>query len=493
MRRNSHALAVSCLAARCFAVRCFALLVLLNFVLLTRAHVGNPYVFYEGNAGPYQLRVSIQPPEVVPGRAQINVRVHNGTPAKVTALPVRWDTGRKGSPPPDLAQPVKGETNLFSTEIWLMDFGAYSVFVDVEGALGAGTAIVPLNSTSNKRLEMSKSATIGFLAAGFVLAALLVFIVGAAVRESVLPPDAGPEQLRRRRARFGMAATVVILTLLLLKGNAWWSHVDAEFRNNRLFRPIEVETNIRTNTADYTLVLRANSGDKDWRDRTPLVADHGKLMHLFLIKQDYMQAFAHLHPTKTESDMFEAPLPPLPEGSYSVYAEVTHESGFARTLVSTVNLPPPASFPPRADPDDSWWPEMSAGIKIRQLNSGPFVSREEVVLRFDALGADGQPALLEPYMGMWSHAAVRAADGSVFTHLHPSGTISMTAQELFARRERGEDLKKPIDVMCGRPERELLFPYSFPKPGAYRMWVQVKSNGRVITKPFDIQVVPQKS
>jgi len=95
-------------------------------------------------------------------------------------------------------------------------------------------------------------------------------------------------------------------------------------------------------------------------------------------------------------------------------------------------------------------------------------------------------------MGMWSHAAVRASDGSVFTHLHPSGTISMTAQELFARRERGEDLKKPIDVMCGRPERELVFPYSFPKAGKYRMWVQVRASGEVITKAFDFEVLPPR-
>lgn len=109
------------------------------------------------------------------------------------------------------------------------------------------------------------------------------------------------------------------------------------------------------------------------------------------------------------------------------------------------------------------------------------------------MSADGHAAPLEPYMGMWSHAAVRAQDGTVFTHLHPSGTISMTAQELFARRERGEDLKKPIDVMCGRPERELVFPYSFPKAGIYRMWVQVKSGGRVVTQHFDLEVLPPKA
>ena len=478
------------------AVRWPLLLLLLALVFETSAHVGNPYVFYEGTAGPYQVRVSIQPPEVVPGRAQINVRVHNGTPDTVTALPVRWDAGRKGAPPPDSALPVKGETNLFSTELWLMNFGAYSIFVDVAGSLGSGTAIVPLNSVSTQRLEMSKGAIIGFSVAGFVLVVLLVFIVGAAVRESVLPPNAGAEQLRTGRARLGMIAAVAVISMMLWKGNAWWSEVDAEFRSNRLFRPIEIESSLRAEGNTRVLTLRADASDSDWRDQTPLVADHGKLMHLFLIKSDDMGSFAHLHPIKVDSDRFEAPLPPLSSGNYSIYAEVTHESGLARTLVSKVTIDKVEASLPTLDPDDSWWPNDTAGtadVEIRHLNPSLIRVREEVLLRFDALGPDDAPAPLEPYMGMWSHAAVRAKDGSVFTHLHPSGTISMTAQELFARRERGEDLKKPIDVMCGRPERELVFPYSFPKPGFYRMWVQVKSGGKIITQPFDFEALPPEA
>jgi hypothetical protein len=385
---------------------------------------------------------------------------------------------------------------LFSTELWLMNFGAYSIFVDVAGSLGKGTAIVPLNSVSNKRLEMSKGAIIGFSVAGFVLITLLVFIVGAAVRESVLPPNAGAEQLRTGRARIAMIAAVAFISLLLWKGNAWWTNVDAEFRNNRLFRPIEIESSIRSEGNGRMLVLRANSSDKDWHEQTPLVADHGKLMHLFLIKSDDMGAFAHLHPIKIDSDRFEAPLPPLTAANYSIYAEVTHESGLARTLISNLRIDQVNSSGSTVDSDDSWWPNDIVGtsdVKIRHLNPKPIRVREEVLLRFDALGPDDAPAPLEPYMGMWSHAAIRAKDGSVFTHLHPSGTISMTAQELFARRERGDDLKKPIDVMCGRPERELVFPYSFPKPGIYRMWVQVKSGGKIVTQHFDFEVLPREA
>ena len=69
------------------------LFLLLAFAMLlpAEAHVGSPNVFYQGEAGPHQVLISIQPPEVVPGRAQINVRLLNGAATKVTALPVRWD------------------------------------------------------------------------------------------------------------------------------------------------------------------------------------------------------------------------------------------------------------------------------------------------------------------------------------------------------------------------------------------------------------------
>src|SRR3954466_14034515 len=107
------------------------------------AHLGSPNVFFEGPAGPYPVRVTIQPPDVVPGLAQIHVRVHSGQPQTVTVLPVRWDAGTRGAPPPDIAKLVPGETNLFTAQLWLMNSGAYSVFVDVSGPEGHGTAIVP--------------------------------------------------------------------------------------------------------------------------------------------------------------------------------------------------------------------------------------------------------------------------------------------------------------------------------------------------------------
>src|SRR5207253_9311960 len=65
-----------------------------------------------------------------------------------------------------------------------------------------------------------------------------------------------------------------------------------------------------------------------------------KMMHLFLIHDVAPKAFAHLHPVQKARTVFEAPLPPLPAGSYHLYADVTHENGFAETLTATAEIPP---------------------------------------------------------------------------------------------------------------------------------------------------------
>jgi hypothetical protein len=98
---------------------------------------------------------------------------------------------------------------------------------------------------------------------------------------------------------------------------------------------------------------------------------------------------------------------------------------------------------------------------------------------------------------MAAHAIVVRDDQSVFIHLHPMGTVAPASQKAFALRDRGDTTARgrlrpealaadamPAMNMSG----ELTFPYEFPEPGRYRIWVQAKPASRVLTGTFDVDV-----
>jgi hypothetical protein len=95
----------------------------------------------------------------------------------------------------------------------------------------------------------------------------------------------------------------------------------------------------------------------------PLVPDHGKLVHLFLLREGTRDAFAHVHPVRTKGSIFEVIVPAtLPEGRYTVFCDLTFEGGSSSTAMTSVELPPAPSLAEvkkddargEPDPDDSW-------------------------------------------------------------------------------------------------------------------------------------------
>ncbi len=114
---------------------------------------------------------------------------------------------------------------------------------------------------------------------------------------------------------------------------------------------------------------------------------------------------------------------------------------------------------------------------------------------------DGSPSVLEPYMGMLSHAAVLRDDGSLFVHLHPAGSINLTAQRRFTEVEAdgtgagagGAAEHQEPGHTATPPTNTVTFPFVFPEPGAYRIVVQVKPGAEVETAAFDVDIGEEPS
>ena len=504
-------------------------------LVVASAHVGTSNAYFDGAAGPYPVRVIVRTPGVIPGLAQVTVRVlGSAQPGSVTVRPLRWDAGLEGAPPADTARAVAGEPGLYAAELWLMTTGAYSVRVAVEGDAGSGVALVPVNAVAERRLEMSLWMAFPLVGAALFLFVGAVTIFGAAVRESVLAPGAEPSPARRLGAVWAMLVGGSVLALLLWGGWAWWGAVDSAYRAG-MFRPLATSSAVTGAGPEAALTLTID--DPSWRGRewTPLIPDHGKLMHMFLVRDD-LAAFAHVHPQSADSRSFVTAMPPLPAGTYRIYADIVHESGFAQTLVDTVRVEgaPAADQPvaaagvasspaagtsaasassaPQLDADDSWgvFPArgqatggtftLPSGRRVTRLGGWAPQVDEEVMLELEVSEPDGSPAALEPYMGMLSHAAVTTPDGSVFVHIHPSGSISMAAMARFeaGAGDAGADspvMAMPMQLMSGRGTggtSRVGFPFVFPEAGDYRVFVQVKTAGTVETAAFDVAVTERR-
>lgn len=483
----------------------------LALAALTSAHVGSPDTWFEGPAGPYPVRVLVRSPRVIPGLADVTVWVTGNGVAKVWATPAYYNAGEHGLPPADTAQVVAGQPGTYTVPLWIMAPGSYSIRVSVSGAQGTGTALVPISAAAFSIKNMSVGLGIVLAAAGLFLVAGLITIVGAATRESVLPAGVEPDPSRRRRARFAMGITAAIILGLLWGGKVWWDAEDQAYRRG-LGRPWQADVTVVRDSGGVRQ-LRLTLPDSVWNERrvTPLVPDHGKLMHLFLASAERGDGFAHLHPVALNTSSFEAPLPPLPAGRYYVFADVTHESGFARTIVGSVTLPAPDSAAAQVaapDPDDAWLAASPAkgtasledGATLAWEGRGPRRVDQDAGLRFAIREPDGSPGRVEPYLGMAGHAVVMREDGGVFIHLHPMGTISTTAQVLLTERTAADTawgaLGKRLTAngaLAGHADQPghtlvmpgtFTFPYAFPDTGSYRVWVQVKRHGKIETVSF---------
>ena len=459
------------------------------------AHVGSPDVFYEGEAGPYRLLVTVRPPQVIPGVAEVEIRSASPEVRQVRIVPLPMTgLGAKLAPVPDLAKPSQEDPQFYTGSLWLMATGSWQVRVAVDGTRGPGTVSVPVPALSTRILSMQRALAAVLIPLALVLAGGLISIIGAGAREAQLAPGEEPDAARVRRARVAMAVTALAVVGALWLGNQWWRAEAGGYERN-VFKPLGLRATVENGNR---LVLRLEEPGWLNRQTDDLVPDHDHLMHLYMIRVPEMDLAWHLHPELTGPATFVQQLPSMPAGRYALYGDIVHASGFPDTATAQVDLPTIAGQPLVGDDAGGAGPRLEKADYNRSVailpdgyrmiwdrDPGPVRARQPYELRFRLENGLGNPASdMELYMGMQGHAAIVSPDGSVFAHIHPSGSVPMPALRLAG------DVNPHAEhamMVSGLPP-DVSFPYGFPKPGAYRLFVQVKRGGNVETGVFDARV-----
>jgi len=473
------------------------------------AHIGSPDVFLDGMAGPYRALVTVRPPYAIPGVADVEVLVMASDVARVRIVPLPL-TGRGAAfaPVPDVAERSAADPRLFVGHLWMMTAGAWQVRVTIAGAQGEHTLSVPVPTLPQATLAMTRAVRALLFVLMVLLCAGFIAIISAMAREARLDAGEKPDAGARRHGRIAGAIAAAVVIASVFFGNQWWTAEASDYARY-VYKPLTATPAV-TPAGALQLELR----DPGWiasRRLDDLVEDHGHLMHLFVVSPA-LDRLWHLHPSQVATGRFEHRLPEMPAGSYELFADVVHKTGVSETITGTLAAPAIEGAVPAGD--DSVWAESASTVRLKPdttndpvrlkadttsdisvLSDGgrlvwvrdeaPLVPKRLTVFTFRVEDAAGQPVKdLELYMGMPGHAVFIKRDRRVFAHVHPTGSAPMAAIEIAMP---GADPHAQHRAATGIPPT-VSFPYGFPEPGDYRIFVQIKRSGSVQTGAFDVTV-----
>jgi len=488
------------------------------------AHVGSPDVFFEGDAGPYKLFVTVRMPDVIPGVAQVEIRSQSPGVSAIRVQPLRLTgAGSQFAPIAEALHATSGDVQFFTGHIWLMEFNTLQLRVEASGDRGNGTLAIPVMAEAQRTLAMNRPLGVLLFALMLFLAVSSVLILRAALGEAKLEPGSSLETRNARRLRWTTAIAAVVVIAIIVLGNTWWK-ANANAYSLRIMKPPVVRAVL--DGGDHlslmapegqSSIFKVSRSRAEMNETLPwsqvlsdLRPDHGHLMHLFLVREPGWNYFLHLHPERDANAFFSHTLPNLPAGHYQIFADVVTGSGLAVTMIGQTDLPQITGSPLHGDDSLAAAPAQSPasesqtsapvtdGRMIWERSNEPIHARTALELKFRVEDSHGAPVgNLEPYMGMAGHLVVLKSDGSVFAHVHPAGSVAMASLEL-AQQSLGSSSESEVRMsdmpgMKMAPSTfgpEVSFPYGFPQAGDYRLFVQVKRNGQVQIGVFDLAVQP---
>jgi hypothetical protein len=204
-----------------------------------------------------------------------------------------------------------------------------------------------------------------------------------------------------------------------------------------------------------------------------LLVVHTERIHLLIVDES-LADYHHEHPVPSdEPGVYEFTLTPRRNGPYRVFADIV-PAGSNVQEYAVCDLPGKAPKGDAVAKDGSATSGAGDGLRVNLAwNTGGLALRAQQPINASILtsGMDGKPFdQLEPVMGAYAHLVAFHEDRQTVLHIHPTG----------AEPQKPEDRGGP----------HFSFRFWAPKPGFYRLYVQVQVAGRQVFAPFALTVEP---
>lgn len=199
--------------------------------------------------------------------------------------------------------------------------------------------------------------------------------------------------------------------------------------------------------------------DEDGAVVTDFEEAHGRPSHLVVVRRD-LTRFQHRHPElRADGTWLVEDLAVPDPGVYRAFVDVVVD-GHPTTLGFDLLAPGTATHDERPDASR----RATAGNYEIELLTDDIVADERGRLSF-AVRRDSDPVPeLEAYLGALGHLVALREGDLAYLHVHPEATAPDSGRVEFEAR--------------------------FPTPGRYRLFLQTKPEGNLITAQFDVRVDP---
>lgn len=231
--------------------------------------------------------------------------------------------------------------------------------------------------------------------------------------------------------------------------------------------------------------------------RDDFQVEHEKRLHLIVARRD-TAVFRHVHPEQRADGSWTVDVDLADAGVYRAFADFKI-GGEQHTLAADLfvpgdfrprELPQPATTDRAVDEDDA-----PSTIDVT-LDAPTIRAGRATTMRF-AASVDGHPVdRLEPYLGAKGHLVALREGDLAYLHVHPTGPAPSEDDEHGAdgghddagapAHSHGDDAS--ADAPKHEADSEATFAATFPTAGRYRLFLQIRVDGRIRTTDYTVEV-----